>query len=145
MQDSANSENNDLGRFLKAQEKVYAAALEELRAGRKETHWMWFIFPQVAGLGKSETAAYYAIADRAEATEYLDHPILGQRLRECTEAVLAQADRTVQQIFGFPDDMKFHSCMTLFEEVDEAGGIFRKVLDKHFNGSLDLETIKHLK
>ena len=145
MTPSTDKDPDNLGRFLEAQEGIYETALEELRSGHKRTHWMWFIFPQVAGLGQSPISIQYAIADREEARAYLDHPVLGQRLRQCAQAVLDLQDRTIPQVFTFPDDLKFHSSMTLFEEVDEPGGVFRKILDKYFNGSLDLATIKHLK
>ena len=145
MNESTHPESHELGRFLTAQEKVYLTALEELREGHKQTHWMWYIFPQVAGLGQSSTTVFYAIRDRAEARAYLDHPVLGQRLRECTLAVLKHKEKPVREIFSFPDDLKFHSSMTLFEDVDDPGGVFRQALDTFFNGSLDLQTVKHLK
>ena len=117
----------DLQRFLDAQATVYQNALSELRAGHKRTHWMWFIFPQVAGLGHSAMAQRYAISSRAEAQHYLEHPILAQRLRQCTEAVLSVEGKTALQIFGAPDDTKFRSSMTLFEAVSQ-DGLFGKAL-----------------
>ena len=113
----------DLARFLAAQETTYAAALDELRAGRKRTHWMWFVFPQMRGLGGSSTSLLYGIGSLEEARAYLRHPILGSRLAECTEAVLA-ADEPLRDVFGSPDDMKFRSSMTLFSIADGAGSIY---------------------
>ena len=106
-----------LQRFVEAQTATYDTALAELRSGRKRTHWMWFIFPQIAGLGYSAMAQRYAIASRAEAADYLAHGILGPRLRDCTRAMLAVKDRTANEILGTPDDIKFRSCMTLFDAV----------------------------
>src|SRR3954451_18865691 len=106
-----------LARFIEAQESVYPAVLGELREGRKRTHWMWFVFPQIQGLGRSSTAQNYAISSIDEARAYLQHPVLGARLRECTQLVNAIEDRTVLEIFGSPDDLKFHSSMTLFAEA----------------------------
>jgi uncharacterized protein (DUF1810 family) len=107
----------DLARFTSAQESVYDRALAEVRNGQKRSHWMWFIFPQIDGLGFSSTAKHYAIKSAEEARQYLMHPVLGPRLRECTEAVLAVNGRTASQIFGSPDDLKLRSCMTLFDSV----------------------------
>ena len=111
----ADDDPHDLARFVTAQAPVFAAALAELRAGRKRSHWMWFVFPQLRALGRSSTALFYGIADIAEARAYLAHPLLGPRLAEATEAVLSAIDgRTLHGILGSPDDMKFRSCMTLF-------------------------------
>src|SRR5882724_3520289 len=107
----------DLERFVKAQAPVFGAALDELKAGHKRTHWMWFVFPQLRGLGHSTMAEIYGIASLDEARAYLAHPVLGPRLRQCTEAVLAVADRSLHAIFGSPDDAKFRSSMTLFAEA----------------------------
>jgi len=131
----------DLNRFLEAQEKVYPRVLTELQNGRKRSHWMWFIFPQIDGLGFSSTAKFYAIKSREEARAYLEHPLLGARLRECTEAVLANSDRTIPEIFGYPDDLKFKSCMTLFEAVAEPGSVFEQVLDQCLDGQRDERTL----
>jgi uncharacterized protein (DUF1810 family) len=131
----------DLQRFVDAQDPVYASVLEELGAGRKRSHWMWFVFPQVAGLGGSAMAQAYAISSRAEATAYAAHPILGVRLRECTQRVLAVNDRTVEQIFSYPDDLKFRSSMTLFEECAAEPELFRAALTKYFHGSPDPRTL----
>jgi uncharacterized protein (DUF1810 family) len=136
--------DDDLQRFVDAQRDVYATALAELRAGRKRSHWMWFIFPQIAGLGQSEMARRYAIRDGDEAAAYLAHPVLGPRLRECASAVAAHGDRDVGAIFGHPDDLKFHSCMTLFADVAPAEAIFQDCLDRFFDGVPDPATIERL-
>ncbi|MEW6357208.1 MAG: DUF1810 domain-containing protein [Planctomycetota bacterium] len=128
-------------RFTKAQEGVYDRALAELRAGRKRSHWMWFIFPQIEGLGHSSTSRYYAIKSLEEARQYLNHPVLGPRLLECAEAVLAIEGRSVAEIFGYPDDLKLRSCMTLFAQAAEAGSVFVRVLDKYFHGEQDSRTL----
>lgn len=114
---SAEAERFDLQRFIDAQAPVYAQVLAELRAGRKASHWMWFVFPQLAGLGRSAMAQRYAISGRDEALAYLAHPLLGARLRECTMLVTAVPGRSLLEILGTPDDLKFRSCMTLFESV----------------------------
>ncbi len=124
----------NLNRFLTAQESVYDRALAELKSGRKRTHWMWFIFPQIDGLGHSETARFYAIKNLEEARAYLRHPILGARLAECAEAVLAVEGRTAAEIFGYPDDLKLRSSMTLFASVSEPGSVFERVLAKYYHG-----------
>ncbi len=138
------SDPYDLQRFLEAQTPVYDEALAELRAGKKRSHWMWFIFPQVAGLGRSETAMFYAIRSLDEAAAYLQHPVLGPRLVECTELVNRVSGKTVQQIFGSPDDMKFRSCMTLFAHVSAGSGVFENALQKYFAGKQDLLTLERL-
>lgn len=121
---------NDLDRFVEAQRGVYDRALIELRRGRKESHWMWFIFPQLRGLGSSANSHYYGIADTAEARAYLTHPVLGPRLRECAAVLLAVDGRSALEIFGTPDQLKLRSSMTLFAGVAEAGSVFDKVLQK---------------
>jgi len=126
----------NLQRFIDAQEKMYARALEELHAGNKRTHWIWFVFPQIEGLGRSHTAQRYAIASLEEARAYLAHPILGDRLRECTRAVLAVEGKTAEVIFGYPDVWKFRSCMTLFDRI-EPDGVFDAALEKYFGGERD--------
>jgi uncharacterized protein (DUF1810 family) len=131
----------NLDRFRRAQEPVYAEILRELASGRKRTHWMWFIFPQIAGLGFSETSKYYAIKSRDEARQFLRDPVLGQRLIECSQILLAVQCATVLDIFGSPDDQKLQSSMTLFELVSNPGSIFGKVLDKYFGGHRDAKTI----
>jgi len=118
----------DLKRFLDAQDPVYERVCGELRKGRKESHWIWFIFPQLRGLGSSQTAARFGISSRQEAEAYLEHPVLGPRLRECTSLVNLIEGRSIDQIFGYPDDLKFRSCMTLFAEADATPGVFTEAL-----------------
>lgn len=127
--------------FIQAQDGIYNQALEELKQGKKVSHWMWFIFPQIAGLGNSEMARKYAIPDLIAAKQYLEHKLLGARLRECTEAVLALEGRTAHLIFGSPDDMKLKSCMTLFEIADGPDSIFSAILVKYFDGQRDERTL----
>ncbi len=134
----------DLERFVTAQEPVYDQVLAELRGGRKRSHWMWFIFPQLDGLGRSPTARYYAIRGRGEAHQYLAHPLLGARLRECTEALLALPAPSISDILGFPDDLKFRSSMTLFSEMSEPGSVFATALDRFFGGKPDDQTLQLL-
>jgi uncharacterized protein (DUF1810 family) len=134
----------DLARFVEDQSSSYDAALAELRAGQKRTHWMWFIFPQVAGLGFSHMARLYAIRSRAEARAYLDHPILGERLRECVEALLGVEGRSAEQIMGDPDFLKLQSSMTLFAEVSPTDSRFKRVLQKYFAGGRDKKTLDFL-
>jgi len=136
------TDNNELIRFLDAQNQVYLKALSEIKNGKKETHWMWYIFPQIKGLGSSETAKYYAIKDLKEATAYLEHPILGKHLVEITKEVLNIHGKTAAQIFGTPDDIKLRSCMTLFANVKNANPIFQKVLEKYFNALPDDRTVQ---
>lgn len=131
----------DLSRFLKAQEPVYARVLLELRSGQKRSHWMWFIFPQFDGLGFSATTKYYAIKSLTEAQHYLDHPVLGARLLECAEAVLAVEGRSISEIFGYPDHLKLKSSMTLFACVPDSPSVFDQVLDKYFHGERDAKTL----
>ncbi|WP_374653173.1 DUF1810 domain-containing protein [Dongia sp.] len=130
-----------LQRFVEAQDAVYPAVLDELRAGRKASHWMWFIFPQMAGLGRSDTARFFAIGSRAEAAAYLSHPLLGQRLLKCTLIVNALAGHDAHAVFGSPDDLKFRSSMTLFAAVAPAGSPFAAALDKYFGGAPDPATL----
>jgi uncharacterized protein (DUF1810 family) len=136
----------DLGRFVEAQDRVLPRARAELQAGRKQSHWMWFIFPQLAGLGSSATAREYAISSLDEARAYLGHELLGQRLSECTHLVNEVQGRTIEQIFGYPDYLKFRSCMTLFARAaaaaDDADGarVFRTALEKYFAGEEDALT-----
>lgn len=132
----------DLSRFLSAQEGVYDRALAELKSGLKRTHWMWYIFPQMEGLGHSPTARYYSIKSIEEARQYLNHPVLGKRLLECTEAVLALKWGSVSDIFSYPDDLKFKSSMTLFEKI--AGSVFSSALDRYCHGDRDTATLKLL-
>jgi uncharacterized protein (DUF1810 family) len=134
----------DLNRFLRAQERDYARALSEIRAGRKVSHWMWYIFPQYQGLGYSSTSQHYAIKSRDEARAYLDHPVLGPRLIECVRAVLDVKGRTAHEIFGSPDDLKLRSCATLFASVEPAGSVFEQLLDRYFQGRKDPRTLELL-
>lgn len=131
----------DLDRFVQAQTGDYAQALAEITSGRKRSHWMWYIFPQVDGLGRSAIATRYAITSVAEATAYLRHPVLGPRLRECAEAALGVEGRSAHEIFGSPDDMKLRSCATLFACVSPEGSVFHRVLDQYFQGTPDRKTL----
>jgi uncharacterized protein (DUF1810 family) len=131
----------DLGRFLLAQQRNYATALAEIRGGRKQSHWMWYVFPQHDGLGFSATSKRYAIKGAAEAKAYLDHPVLGPRLRECAEAALGVAARSARDVFGFPDDLKLQSSATLFASISPPGSVFAQLLDKFFDGRPDEKTL----
>ncbi|MGI4757966.1 MAG: DUF1810 domain-containing protein [Janthinobacterium lividum] len=133
-----------LQRFLDAQSSTYSQARAELAAGEKRSHWMWFIFPQIQGLGSSSMAQRYAITDIAEAKVYLAHPVLGERLRECTALVNAVHGRSLDQIFGYPDDLKFHSSVTLFARAAEEGSDFHRALQKYFGGKEDAGTVRQL-
>jgi uncharacterized protein (DUF1810 family) len=136
---------HNLSRFARAQEPAYSQALAELRRGRKTSHWMWFIFPQIAGLGMSEMSRVYAIASTDEARAYLRDDVLGARLRECTEAVLEVQGKTADEIFGGIDAMKFRSSLTLFASVAAAGDdVFMRALDKYFRGKADENTLQLL-
>jgi uncharacterized protein (DUF1810 family) len=134
----------DLERFVRAQEANYDDAIAEIRAGSKESHWMWYVFPQIAGLGFSSTAQRYAIKNAAEAAAYLAHPVLGPRLRECCEAALAVEGKTAHDIFGSPDDMKLRSCATLFAAVAPEEPLFRRLLEKYYDGRGDQMTMRLL-
>ena len=134
----------DLDRFVNAQAPVMTQVQQELRAGQKRSHWMWFVFPQIAGLGHSPTARHYAIASRAEAAAYLAHPTLGPRLVDCTALVNAVENRTVHQIFGSPDDLKFHSSVTLFAAASPDAAVFRAALERYFAGQPDQATLSLL-
>jgi len=135
----------NLERFVEAQAGVYAQACAELRNGRKQSHWMWFVFPQIHGLGSSPMAMKYAIASLDEARAYLAHPVLGPRLRECVGIVMAVQGRTVEQIFGYPDDLKFRSSMTLFAKASaDADGGFDEVLQRYFDGAMDQGTLDRI-
>ena len=133
-----------LHRFVDAQNGIYGQVCAELRAGRKASHWMWFIFPQLAGLGHSQMARRFAISSLAEARAYLNHPLLGARLRECTRLVTSIEGRTVEQIFGNPDDLKFRSSMTLFSSAAADNDVFLEGLSKYFGGEPDRRTIELL-
>ncbi|MEP7346061.1 MAG: DUF1810 domain-containing protein, partial [Gemmatimonadaceae bacterium] len=130
----------DLQRFVHAQEGVYPHALSEIRSGRKRTHWMWFIFPQFDGLAVSARSKRFSIKSAAEAMAYLDHPVLGPRLLECAEAVVAVEGRSVAEIFGSPDDLKLESCATLFACVVRQESVFDRLLVKYFRGERDRKT-----
>jgi uncharacterized protein (DUF1810 family) len=135
---------HSLQRFLDAQSHVYNRVLAELRSGEKQSHWMWFIFPQIKGLGRSPTAQTFAISSRQEADAYAQHAVLGARLRECTQLVNAVENRTASQIFGFPDDLKFHSSMTLFASTATDNHLYLEALKKFFAGKLDPQTLARL-
>jgi len=140
------SNENDLQRFVDAQEPHIADAMAELRGGRKRTHWMWFVFPQLRGLGHSQMAHHFGIASRAEAADYLAHPVLGPRLRDCVELVLAVRGRTAHEIFGSPDDLKLLSCLTLFAEVERGlgNGVFDRAIRQYYRGQPDQATLELL-
>lgn len=141
--DNATNDDDKLKRFVDAQARAIDRVLAELRAGRKRSHWMWFVFPQITGLGRSETAQYYALASLEEAKAYLAHPLLGPCLRQCTELVLAIRGRSAAEIFGFPDDLKFRSSMTLFARAG-GGDIFRLALERFYGGEEDAATIARI-
>ena len=134
----------NLERFLLAQERVFDRVVSELRAKMKTSHWMWFIFPQIRGLGRSRISVEYAISCRDEARAYLQHPLLGPRLKECTRLVLEVQGRSVEDIFGSPDDMKFRSCMTLFAQVSPDDDLFERALQKYFARVPDQLTLDRL-
>jgi uncharacterized protein (DUF1810 family) len=137
-------DHHQLERFATAQDLVYPQVTAELAAGQKRTHWMWFIFPQIRGLGTSPMAEIFAIASREEARAYAEHPILGVRLRECTQLVLNVQDRAIDQIFGFHDNLKFRSCMTLFAATAAEPGLFGRAIQKYFDGIADVRTLELL-
>lgn len=145
MREAVESKGDDdlfeLSRFVKAQDRIYYRVLHELGSGCKRSHWMWFVFPQIDGLGYSSTTKFYSIKSIEEARRYLDHPVLGKRLRECAEAILALEGLSASQIFGYPDDMKLKSSMTLFAGVDEPGSVFTRVLEKYYQGNCDERTL----
>lgn len=134
----------DLERFVRAQERDFARALAEIKAGRKASHWMWYIFPQIDGLGFSATARHYAIKSLDEAKAYLDHPILGPRLVACAEAVLGVENRSAREIFGWPDVLKLRSSATLFACVAPPGSVFERILAKYYEGVGDSRTLELL-
>jgi uncharacterized protein (DUF1810 family) len=133
---------NNLMRFLEAQQHVFATALQEIRNGRKTSHWMWYIFPQISGLGSSGMSRLYAIKDMAEAKQYSDHPVLGQRLVEITSELLNLENNDPAAVFGHIDSLKLRSSMTLFSLLEDAHPVFQKVLDKYFGGKKDANTIR---
>jgi uncharacterized protein (DUF1810 family) len=138
------SDQFNLQRFVDAQESVYAEALEELKAGCKHTHWMWFIFPQLAGLGSSPMARQYAVSGMPEARAYFSHPILGRRLIECVQAMLQHSQLPPRQVLGEIDAVKWRSCLTLFEAVDPGGRLFDAALDQFYAGQRDEATMRLL-
>jgi uncharacterized protein (DUF1810 family) len=138
------SDPHDLQRFVEAQSPVISQVKTELRSGRKRSHWMWFVFPQVAGLGSSRLARRYAIGSREEAVAYVDHPVLGPRLRECTELVNGIEGRSAAEVFGSPDDRKFRSSMTLFATVATDPAPFETALERYYDGERDETTIDFL-
>ena len=133
--------NNDLTRFLDAQNKLYLTAYSELKKGKKETHWMWFIFPQIKGLGKSTIAKYYALADLKEAEDFLNHPILSKHLIEISKLLLTLSKKSAETILGELDARKLHSSMSLFVQVENAHPVFQEILDTFFFGHLDQLTL----
>lgn len=134
----------NLQRFLEAQAAVYDSVLKELRQGRKRTHWMWFVLPQIQGLGSSVMAQKYAISSVQEAQAYLAHSVLGSRLRECTQLVVKLEGQPIEEIFPYPDDLKFRSCMTLFDRCQGELQLFSQALTKYFDGQADPLTLKIL-
>ena len=134
----------DLNRFVRAQHESYQQALSELERGRKQSHWMWYVFPQLDGLGTSPTSKLYSIKSEDEARAYLEHPVLGPRLVECAEAILAVDGKSATAILGSPDDMKLKSCATLFARVSPPGSVFERVLDKFYDGERDPATLRLL-
>ena len=135
---------HNLQRFVDAQNPVYDRVCAELRAGQKMSHWMWFIFAQLRGLGRSHMADKLAISSREEALAYLKHPLLGERLRECTGLVNSVQGRTINEIFDYPDDLKFRSSMTLFAQVASGENIFHEAIRKYFHGGFDALTLERL-
>lgn len=139
------TKENNLKRFIEAQETDYAIALSEVKNGRKQSHWMWYIFPQIQGLGFSETSKFYAIKDVNEAEEFLRHPVLGSRLIDICHQLLALKSNDANRIFGSPDDVKLKSSMTLFSSLPDTNPVFQLVLDKFFNGTKDNRTLAQIK
>ncbi|SKC04035.1 DUF1810 domain-containing protein [Dyadobacter psychrophilus] len=136
--------DSDLNKYLAAQERDYAGALAEMRSGRKRGHWIWYVFPQIAGLGMSSTSVHYAIEDLEQASRYFKHPVLGKRLVEIAAAILAVEGKTANEIMGSPDDLKLRSSMTLFSMVTNGDPVFQEVLNKYFDGKPDQKTIEIL-
>ncbi len=135
------SDRKDLDKYISAQSRDYACALAEIRSGRKRSHWMWYIFPQLQGLGFSSTAQYYGIRDLEQAKDYMDHPVLGPRLVEISEALLTLESSNPSAVMGYPDDLKLRSCMTLFELAAPNEPVFGRVLDKFYRGRRDDRTL----
>jgi uncharacterized protein (DUF1810 family) len=139
------TDESDLQRFVEAQAGCYAQVRTELAAGRKSTHWMWFIFPQLRGLGHSPTAWHFGISTLAEARAYLEHPVLGSRLRECARLLLAVQGRSIGEILGHPDDVKLRSCLTLFAQASEGEALFERALQTYYHGEHDERTLELLR
>lgn len=137
--------SGDVYRFLAPHNLTYQRALEEIKRSKKQSHWMWYIFPQLRGLGKSDTAILYGIQDLREAENYYTHPVLGANLLEISKALLRIEHKSANEIFGYPDDLKLHSCMSLFAQIKNVDSVFQLVLDKYFNGAPDEQTIKLLR
>ena len=138
------TDNTDLSRFTEAQKNLYLTALSEIKNGRKLSHWMWYIFPQMLGLGRSSTSQYYGIKNEMEARAFLNDPYLGKNLIEISSVLLGLKTDNPREVFGRPDDIKLKSCMTLFAHISEKDSVFQKVLDKYFNGNKDGRTLKIL-
>ena len=134
----------NLQRFISAQERDYTTALGELCRGRKRSHWIWYIFPQVTGLGSSSMSRHYAIRSEKEALAFLEHDLLGSRLQECAEALLRIENREIDEIMGYPDDLKLRSSMTLFAALSAPGSVFQRVLNRYFRGEADKKTLAFL-
>lgn len=139
-----NSTTQGLERFVEAQDRVYESVCNELALGEKSSHWMWFIFPQLKSLGRSPIAKHYGLESADDALAFWQHPVLGKRLNECTQLVLAQPNTTARDIFGTPDDLKFKSCMTLFAQVVPNEPVFKQALERFFGGKPDESTLKLL-
>jgi len=135
---------NDLSRFVKAQTTTYDQALEEIRSGKKKSHWIWYIFPQLKGLGMSQTSEFYGIEDLEEAKAYLSDPVLGQRLKDITTALAELPEYDPEKVLGYPDNLKVRSCMTLFHAADPDEKLFQLILDKYFDGQKDPKTMEML-
>lgn len=135
----------NLDRFIEAQDPVYSGVCAELRQGRKTSHWMWFVFPQIQGLGSSPMARKFAISSLEEARAYLQHPVLGPRLEECTRLVCKISEKSIDDIFNYPDDMKFHSSMTLFALAAPDRRVFEEALERHFEGERDAQTLQSVR
>ena len=133
-----------LERFVEAQNRIHASVLEELAAGKKTSHWMWFVFPQLKALGRSDMAKHFGLESQEEALTYWQREVVGRRLKECTRLVLSAADKTAHEIFGSPDDLKFRSCMTLFSQVAPQEPVFTQALDRFFGGQPDAKTLELL-
>ena len=134
----------DLSRFVRAQDETYAQALAELARGRKQSHWMWYVFPQLDGFGSSPPSKFYSIKSEGEARAYLEHPVLGPRLAECAQAILSIEGSSARAILGSPDDLKLKSCATLFAHVSPPGSVFEQLLDKFYAGERDAATLRLL-